>query len=254
MSQTLSRGLEALTALGTGPQSIGEIAERLGVHHSTALRLLHTLEGGGFVYRHEGRYRLGPRIAWLGQAMLEQVDLRSIARPYIERLAADVGETVHLAMLVGSVVTYIEKVESIHPVRMYSQVGKSAPLHCTGVAKAIAFANPQLRKVLESAPQPYERFTPHTRTRFEELARDFEDAAAHGYVLDDREHDLSIHSVATPIRSSDGLVTSAISISVPVHRCSHDQLLGYAPLLLDAARDISRELGFYGTDPTSSRR
>lgn len=246
MSQTLARGLEILRTLGDGPQTIGEVAGRLGVHHSTALRLLHTLEAGGFVYRDDGRYRLGPKVAWLGQAMLDQVDLRSVARSHLEKLAARVGETVHLAAFIDDEVFYVDKVESMHPVRMYSTVGKSAPLHCTGVAKAIAFKNRKLREVLEHLPQPYERFTPGTRTSFDELLRDFEVAEPLGYVLDDREHEASIHCIAMPVLGVDGVATSAVSVTVPVHRCDLEQLRGYAPDLQAAAKAISRELGYSG--------
>jgi len=245
MSQTLSRGLDTLRALGDGPQTIGDIAERLGVHHSTALRLLHTLEGEGFVYRVDGRYRLGPQVAWLGQAMLDQVDLRGVARVHLEELAARVGETVHLATFIDDEVFYVDKVESIHPVRMYSHVGKSAPLHCTGVAKAIAFKNRKLRDVLGRLPQPYERFTPATRTTFDELLADFDAAEQVGYALDDREHEASIHCIAMPILGVDGVAASAISITVPVHRCDLEQLRGYAPDLAEAASAISRELGYF---------
>lgn len=247
MSQTLSRGLDTMIALGDGPQTIGDIADRLDVHHSTALRLLHTLENNGFVYRHDGRYRLGARLAWLGQLMLEQVDLRSVARAHIEKLASTVGETVHLATLIDGDVIYVDKVESIHPVRMYSQVGKQAPLHCTGVAKAITASNPRLRQIVHAAPQPYQRFTPQTRLTFASLEQDFEDYAACGYLLDDREHEASIHCIATGVLGSDGVADSAISITVPVHRCDRERLESFAPALLEAARNVSRELGHYSS-------
>lgn len=246
MSQTLSRGLEALVALGSGPRSIYDIAEHLGVHHSTALRLLHTLEEAGFVVRREGRYFLGPRIAWLGQVVLDQSDLRLVARPILEKLGTEIGETIHLGALLDTEVVYIDKVESTHPVRMYSQIGKPAPLHCTGVAKAIAANNLPLRERLRSLEQPYRRFTPFTRTTFEELEVDFARSYEVGYVLDDREHEESIHCIAAAIQSPSGAATSAISVAVPVHRCDHERLLSFAPELREAASAISAAMGFFG--------
>jgi DNA-binding IclR family transcriptional regulator len=243
MSQTLSRGLEVLVALGREPRTIGSVAEQLGVHHSTALRLLHTLEAESFVIRRDGRYMLGPRVAWLGQMVLEQIDLRTMARPHISALSDEVGETVHLATLMDSDVVYVDKVESSHPVRMYSQVGKTAPLHCTGVAKAIAANNPSVARMMELLPQPYERFTSHTRITFAEVEKDLAEGRERGFVLDDREHEDSIHCIATAIYSADGSAASAISVTVPVHRCDREQLLSYAPQLMATAAAISAELG-----------
>lgn len=244
MSQTLSRGLEALVALGEEPRSIYDIAERLDVHHSTALRILHTLEGERFVVRRDGKFYLGPRVAWLGQVVLEQSDLRTVARPILEALGHQIGETIHLGALLDTEVVYIDKVESTQAVRMYSQIGKPAPLHCTGIAKAIAANNPTLRALLRDLEQPYRRFTPFTRTTFPELDQDFSRALETGYILDDREHEESIHCIAAPIRSANGISTSAVSIAVPVHRCDHERLLSFAPQLLAAAHAISSELGY----------
>lgn len=248
MSQTLSRGLEALIALGGGPRSIQDIAGQLEVHHSTALRLLHTLEEARFVDRRDGRYYLGPRIAWLGQVVLDQSDLRLVARPILEQLGSQIGETIHLGALLDTEVVYIDKVESTHPVRMYSQIGKPAPLHCTGVAKAIAANNLSLRERLRTLDQPYRQFTPFTRTTFEALEADFARSYEVGYVLDDREHEDSIHCIAAAIRSPSGDATSAISVAVPVHRCDRERLLSFAPELCAAAAAISTELGYFG-DP-----
>lgn len=248
MSQTLSRGLEVLVTLGSGPRTIYSVAEQLDVHHSTALRLLHTLEAERFVIRRDGQYMLGPRVAWLGQMVLEQVDLRTTARPFIGALSATVGETVHLATLMDSDVVYVDKFESSHPVRMYSQIGKVAPLHCTGVAKAIAAQNPDVSRLLESLPQPYEKFTEQTRLTYAQLEVDLAEGRERGFVLDDREHEESIHCIATAIYSADGIASSALSITVPVHRCDRERLMSFAPQLIEAAAAVSAELGYRAPD------
>lgn len=250
MSQTLDRGLHVLVALGDGPKTINDVAQELTVHHSTALRLLHTLERRRFVTRQNGTYQLGPRVAWLGQLVLDQLDLRALARPYIETLNGEVGETVHLATLVDSEVVYVDKVESTHPVRMYSQVGKTAPLHATGVAKAILAHNPMLLAKVESMPEPYFCFTDRTRTTFAALSVDIKRGRRDGFLLDDREHEDSIHCIAAPIYGSDGTATSAVSVAVPVHRCDRSRLLSFDNVLAAAARGISEELGYIARDTT----
>lgn len=144
MSQTLDRALQVLEFVGERPRRIGDIAARLEVHHSTALRFLHTLRKHGFVQElPDHSYRLGPTMFRLGYQALEGIELRSIARPAMESLREATGETVHLGSLEDNTVLYVEKVEASHPVRMHSRIGAVARLHCTGVAKGIIAFLPQ---------------------------------------------------------------------------------------------------------------
>jgi DNA-binding IclR family transcriptional regulator len=142
-------------------------------------------------------------------------------------------------------VIYVDKADSVYSVRMYSQIGKTAPLHATGVAKAIASNNLSLDELLRYMPQPYTRFTENTRVTYQELARDFAEGRRRGFLLDDREHEESIHCIAVPILDSDGASTSAVSVTVPVHRCNMEQLLSFAPEITRIAERISAELGFF---------
>src|SRR3712207_5456555 len=112
MSQTLDRALQVLEFVGQRPRRIGEIAAFLEVHHSTALRFLHTLRKHGFVQElPDHSYRLGSAMFRLGFQALEDIELRSLARPAMERLRRETGETVHLGALEDGTVLYVEKVE-----------------------------------------------------------------------------------------------------------------------------------------------
>jgi len=110
----------------------------MGLHRTTALRTLQVLEAERFVARDEGHaYRLASGLYFLANRALENTDLRTVAAPHITALSVEVPHTVHLAALEARRVVYIDKREAKQAVRMYSRIGNTAPLHCTGVAKAI---------------------------------------------------------------------------------------------------------------------
>jgi IclR family KDG regulon transcriptional repressor len=245
MSQTLDRALTILDLVSDRPTRIGEIAVALDVHPSTALRLLHTLRKHGFVTEVEGHcYRLGPATFRLGFKALEDMDLRAVVRPSMERLSSKTGETVHLGVLEGNNIVYIEKVEAEHPVRMFSRIGAIAPLHCTGVAKAILAYLPEERRAQLIGSSDMHPFTDRTFTTPESLEAELARSRERGYIRDNQEHELGIHCVAAPVLSGDNAVLGAISVSAPTSRIDEDTLLSFAPLVIEAAREASHEFGW----------
>lgn len=247
MSQTLDRALQILDFVGEKPRRIGEIAELLDVHHSTALRFLHTLRKRGFVHElPDHRYRLGAAMFRLGFLALDGIELRSVARPFMERLNAATGETVHLGSLEDDDVVYVEKVEANHRVRMVSRIGAIAPIHCTGVSKGIlAFLPEAERRRLLSAHE-LRRFTDHTLTDLDALEADLALSRERGYVLDDRENEPGIHCVAAPVFSGEGHIAGALSVTAPVARIDRETLLSFVPALLEATTSTSNQLGWNG--------
>lgn len=250
MSQSLDRSLQILDVLEAGPQRLGEIAEAVGVHKSTALRSLQVLERHGYV-RREGdvpRFTLGLRMLELASRVLERLDLRDVARDNLLGLAATTGETVHLATLSGDSITYLDKAESRHAVRMYSRVGGRAPAYCTGLGKVLLAYLP-----VEQWPQLHQqRFTPNTITDREELLAEAARIREAGWGVDEREHEETIRCIAAPVFDQHGVAVAAVSISVPTTRMSVDDLHAYVPKLLAATDDVSRQLGYRGVDCRAS--
>jgi DNA-binding IclR family transcriptional regulator len=244
MSQTVERALTILEFLADQPRGLGEVAEHLSVHKSTASRLLQTLETQGFV-RHDSAYlyRLGPRLFSLAFRTLSTLDIRASAAPHLRRLGELTGQTVHLAALDGNEVLYIDKVESSQAVRMYSRIGKPAPLYCTGVAKAIlAFRPEDERRALAEGLL----YTPHTRRTLTTPAAflaELERVRARGYAIDDREHEEYVHCIAAPVRTPDGEVRHGLSISTTTMSLTRRQLLELVPALLETATAIEKEVG-----------
>lgn len=245
MSQTLDRALRVLEFVGERPRRIGEIATFLDVHHSTALRFLHTLRKHGFVQELSDRsYRLGPMMFRLGFQALEGIELRSLSRPMMEQLRQATGETVHLGSLEDGTVLYVEKVEASHPVRMHSRIGAEARLHCTGVAKGILAFLPQADR--DQLLNGYElvRMTEHTLTDRDALEADLALSRERGYAVDAEENEPGIHCVSAPVYSAEALPVGAFSITAPISRVDRATLLSFAPMVVEATRETSRQLGW----------
>jgi len=247
MSQTLDRALQILDYVGERPRRIAEIAEFLDVHHSTALRFLHTLRNHGFVHElPDHRYRLGAAIIRLGFQALDDLELRSVARPAMEGLSAATGETVHLGAIEDGDVVYIEKVESSHPVRTVSRIGAIATLHCAGVSKAILAFLPEAERQSMLRSHPLARRTDNTLTTIDALEADLALTRERGYAIDDEENEPGIHCVSAPIFGASGEVAGSISVSTPISRIDRDTLLRFVPDLLAATQSTSRHLGWSG--------
>lgn len=244
MSQSLERGLAALAALAEGPQTLDGLAQRLGVHKTTAMRLLRTLESGRFVRREDAhRYRLGSAVFALAHQALDDLDVRDVARPFLDGLGERSGHTIHLATLDDDQVVYIDKVDSIHPVRMYSRIGRRAPLHCTAVGKALVADLSRQRRERLAQRIPYPKLTPNTIDSPDRYLAELERIHAQGYAVDRSEHEEFTHCIAAPIRNHRGEAVAAMSISVPKVLLSWEDLLGWLPDLRRTAAEISRELG-----------
>lgn len=248
MSQTLDRALRILPLLAEGPAGLEQVATRLDVHKSTALRLLRTLHEHGLVYRqHDQRYRLGAALFALAQQAVEALDIREIAHPHLAALNERTGHTVHLAVYEQGEVVYIDKVDSRYPVRMYSRVGRPVAITVAAVAKLLLadLPEPERRAVAERLDYPRytARSTPDAAAFLAELAR----VREQGWAADLGGHEESINCVGAPLRGPDGRVRAAMSVSAPNVVVAAGELLRLRPLVLRTAEAISAELS--GTTP-----
>ncbi|MBR8743008.1 IclR family transcriptional regulator [Nocardiopsis sp. MG754419] len=245
MSNSVERALRILVELSEGPTTISELGRRLDVHRTTSLRLLRTLEEERFVRRaDDGSYRLGPRMAALAAAALDGLDIRASAARHLAALGRTCGQTIHLGVLEDGQVMYLDKVESRQAVRMYSHIGALAPLHATGIGKALlAYMSAGERDAL-LGEAPYPRCTPHTLTDRAALDTVLDRITRQGWSLDDFEHEEYIHCVAAPVFDAAGRVAAAISISAPSMILDRPGLLAFTEDLTATAQAISEELGW----------
>ena len=249
MSQTVTRALRLLSELSEGERSLDQLAEVLGVHKTTALRLLQSLEADRFVYRDATyRYHLGAGLFALSSLAIEQRGIRRIAAPHLAALNAATGQTVHLATYEGGEVVYIDKYDSRHKVRMYSRVGLRAGLHNTAVAKVLLADLPSAERRRVVAGIEFTRHTPRTITGPQQLLAELETVAGQGWAQDHAEHETFINCVGAPVRDASGRAVAAVSISVPDVVLPYEQVVGLVPQLLDTVRAISADAGAPGDD------
>jgi IclR family KDG regulon transcriptional repressor len=245
-----SRALDILELfLDTPLLSAAEVVTRLGLPRTTTHELLGTLVDRRYLLLVPGqplRYRLGVRLFQLGSIFAQHLDLARES----QRIAAEIGatceETVHVAVLEGRDVIYIVRVESTHPVRMVSAVGRRLPAHCTGVGKML---------LSEFAPQeidalyaPDETLSPMTANSISSVARlKTELAAIHERSLsyDEAESSEDVHCVAAGIRDDSGAMVAAISISVPTTRWNESSRSSWSALVRDGADRLSESLGYF---------
>lgn len=248
MASSVDRALDVIARLSASPQSPSALARELGVHRSTVLRLLQTLELRGFARREaSGRWVTGFELISIGQRSLDAISVREIARPHLQRLSTTIGHTLHLAERVETDVIYIDKFDGGGHVEMRSRIGAKAQLHTAAVAKALmAFAADGTR-ALAMGKLEYERYTPTTITSDEQLSREYELIRRRGWAIDDGEHEDWLNCIAVPVFDRDGDAVAGISITSLRAIASVDQLQLLLPLMVGTRDSISRELGWSGT-------
>jgi IclR family acetate operon transcriptional repressor len=218
-SSSLRRALGLLMYVakhGAEPEgaSLTQISGALEMSKSTALRLATPLVEAGLLVRTpaRGHFRLGSGALQLGQAYLDGLDLRSVAKPFLARLLSESGNTCHLVVRDGMDVVYIDKVENQTAVRMASRIGKRMPLQCTAVGKSIlAFSGPTLVKEVLETGLP--AITPWSITDPELFRQELDKTLKRGYSIDDRENEPEVRCVAAPVFDHDDAVVGALSVS-----------------------------------------
>ncbi|EDQ35016.1 Transcriptional regulator [Hoeflea phototrophica DFL-43] len=206
-------------------------------------QLSNLVEEGLLSLNRDHSYSLGLRLlkfaakAWAGN------QFRSIAEPHLRALHNRTGETVHLGVLRGTEVIYLDKVESRQAVRMYSQIGNSSPVFCTGVGKAAmsALGEEALSEVISKIS--FRRFTEHTLVTPEALRAEIGDIRESGNAYDREEHELGIRCVAAPIYTPDRSFVAGVSVTGPAYRVSTEALQSWAVLVRETAGAIMDDMG-----------
>jgi DNA-binding IclR family transcriptional regulator len=247
--QSVDRALQVLEILARrGEAGAIEVAADIGVHKSTAFRLLGALEDRELVEQTQerGRYRLGFGLLRLANAVLGQLDVTQQGREICERLAASVGETVNIAVLRSHYAVNVDQARGPSAVGTHNWVGELTPLHATSSGKVLlAFVPPDARRDLMEAAV-LTRFTPHTITTIEDLEHQLGDVARDGYVVSIEELEDGLNAVAAPIRDHSGAVVAALSVSGPVYRLTEQRAHDIAPEVVSAAADIGHRMGHQG--------
>lgn len=234
--------LDQVAAYGR-PVRFGTLLEASDFPKATLYRFLQTLTSQGMLAYDPDRqtYSLGVRLVRLAHAAWTQSSLAPIARPFIDRLSAETGQTVHLAQLDNAQVLYVDKRNAAQPIEMFSDAGKVGPAYCTGVGKAMMAFIPEADLARVIAQQSFHKFTEHTYTTPEALCAELEAIRGRGYAFDREEHEPGIICIAQPILTDRGRVLGAMSITASLETTTLTQLETWAPRLAGTAEAIADE-------------
>jgi DNA-binding IclR family transcriptional regulator len=242
--QSVDRAISVLEILARrGEAGVSEVASEIDVHKSTAFRLLGALETRGLVEQagDRGKYRLGVGLIPLAGAVSDRLDVTRQGRQVCERLAAELGETVNVAVLQEQWAVNVDQARGPSAVSAHNWVGQLTPLHCTSSGKVLlAYADPR-------PPLPaLRRYTPRTIVDPAALEAALDAARATGVARTCEEYEVGLNAVAAPVRDRYGAVVAAVSVSGPSYRMTPERMDQIVPALQAGAAEISRRMGFAG--------
>lgn len=237
-------------ALSSKGISLGELSQKVDLPKGTTHRILSSLMYFDFVRQDpESRdYSLGFKIVELGSSLLEQIDLRKEAEPFLHSLSQRVNETAYLAILERNEVVYIEKIEAednSSGLRASSKVGQRNMVYCSSLGKALVADLPPQELDSMLSEIGFVQKTENTIMDPHQLKDHLAVVRSRGYAVDDEEGERGIRCVAAPIRNGAGLTVAAVSISGPSIRVTRKRIRDtLISEVREAALEISKKLGF----------
>jgi IclR family acetate operon transcriptional repressor len=252
----LQRGLRLLQLFSESSRGLSakQVASLSRLPVSTVHRFLTNLHHARFLNcSGDGVYHLGIACFAIGQAALGQLDIRRLSLTYLLELNHQTRETVHLTVRHGLSAVYVEKLDSLEPLRIHSRIGASVPLHCTAVGKVMLAYMPKEEQDSALRQLKLRRLTPATVGNLQELQTELYRVRKNGYACDMEEHELHIRCIAAPIWDHAGGVHASLSITAPAVRMPVNRLRQLAPLVQNAGLRISRELGYQASGKSGGR-
>ncbi len=247
--QSVDRAITVLEILArTGEAGVTEIAAELGVHKSTAFRLVAALENRGLVEQNSerGKYCLSVGIVRLAGATTARLDIVQESRAITRRLASVSGETVNLAVLSDGAALYVDQVAGASAMQPHNWVGQRIPLHATSNGKVLLSGVPQAQ--LLAIAGELRTYTAATITTGERLTAEIDAVRANGYAVAVDELETGLTAVAAPIRNVTGDVRASISLSGATFRLDEQRRTDLIPELVRAADEVSARLGWRTSD------
>ena len=244
--QSVLRALDVLIWLGehNGSGRITDIAAELGCSKNTAFRLLQTLMERDFVRQaDDSSYELTFRLLNLGESVLRRTEVHHVARPFLQELASETGETVTLAILEGDEVIYLDRVLGSAPFKTAYSIGSRAKAHTTALGKAImAFAPDSV--VDRCLKGELKQNTPYTHTNPHHIRTQLRDISRRRYAVDDQENVLGVRCIGAPVFDRKNNVVAAISMSGLAVHITDVRLRELVNPLRHTAAAISERLGY----------
>lgn len=245
MEKTVVKAVGLLEALARSdaPRGVTELSRELELTKSNVHRLLETLRETGYVKRQDsGTYCLSLKIWQLGRSVISRIDLKDIALPHLEELAAHTGETARLTVFENDQGVCIQQIQSSNPIGLITRVGGSLLPYCSATGKALLAYQPP--EVVERVGTSLVKFTPRTVGSRAELEQQLRRIRRQGFAFNFGEWRAAVSGVAAPIWDGEGNVVAAIGVSGPTARLSSKFLQTLAPVVRTSALRLSAALGY----------
>ncbi len=227
------------------PIGVSELCKLLDIPKTSVYFILNTLDHQQYISKTEdGKYKLGNKFITIGLKILNKIDIRIIAKPFMEALLRETGFTVHLAVLDHHEAMYIEKVENQAFVKFSTYIGQRLPLHASGVGKALAshMTDAQLDEMIEKFGLPAK--TENTITSPKEFKASLEISREQGYAIEDEEGEQGIRCIGSSIFGNDGKQRAAISVTAIRSELPAQDIPALAEKVRQTAMKISEQLGY----------
>jgi IclR family transcriptional regulator, KDG regulon repressor len=257
MDSTLAKGLNVLEWMTRQPNGcrVVDVAQQFGLARSNAHRTLQTLVECGWAVQDQGAstYRSGLKLFELGSIVDQATDIKDRLHTLLSQLAAQSGETIHLAVLDGAEVVYLDKFDSPLPVAAYSRIGGRAAAYCVAAGKALLAAMAFDESALEAKLVELPAHTKNSITTFSELEKELTKIRTRGYAENREEWRMGVCGLGAAVRNAAGKPVAAIGMSVPSIRFSKKQVAEHSAQLLACVARANEALGG-GTQSSSSKQ
>lgn len=245
--QSVDRVLDMIEVLAEEQKGLGvtELANRVGLHKSTAHRLLSTLARRNYIEKTEdGNYKIGLKLIEAVSCYINSLELQTEARPYIVQITSHLGLTSHLGVLDGDQVVYIEKMDVVSPVKLYSQIGFRMHAYCSSLGKCLLsnYSKEDLEMRMKNCS--FIKFTPNTISSMEEFHEEMGKVRRQGWAMDDQEFEIGHRCIGAPIYDYRGDIIAAISASGDVRVLTDERIEDTAKYVKQAALELSRSMGY----------
>ncbi len=243
--RAVERALDVLLCFTnqTPELTMTQIAEQVGIHKSTAHRLLATLENKRFIQRDQdtGIYRLGIRLLQMAYLTLEQNDLRRLAVPFMHRLCDLYEENIDFAVLDDTDVVFVNILEGPRRVKLAAAIGQRLPAFATASGKAILGFMPEelVQRILDRGMP---KLTPYTLNSADILFDDLKSVRELGFSVSEQELEEQINAVAAPIFDQENHPIASIAVAGPAYRLTRERMMEIGPVVVATTREINQEI------------
>lgn len=247
--KSLEKGLNIISLLSQhdSPLKLEELVRISGLRKTSCFRILQTLTRSGFALKDKdtGGYFIGPKIISIGLTALENRGIRELALPFMKEVRQKTGATVNLAILNGSDVIFVERLQSAHIVEGNLRVGSRLSAHLSSMGKVILAHLPEAELNVVLKQIRFERKTEKTLASIKALKEELKKIRAAGFAVNNEELATGLFAIAVPLLNHTGVAVAGLNISFLLARHSQDEAMqNFRPLMLKAGREISAMMGF----------